>query len=153
MRWQLYRVLYLVCFATVTTFSQSKIENFLTPSDTLNKPQRNAVIITEASLAGITLIGLNQLWYADYPRSKFQTINDTNEWLQMDKMGHMLSSYQVGRIGADVLSWSGVSKKNQLLYGATLGFTFLTAVEILDGYSSEWGFSWSDMAANGLSVF
>lgn len=136
----------------MATLSQSKTERFFTPSDTLNKPRRNAVIITEASLAGITLIGLNQLWYADYPRSKFQTINDSNEWLQMDKMGHVFSSYQVGRAGANVLNWSGVSKKNQLVYGATLGLTFLTAVEVLDGYSAEWGFSWSDMAANAAGT-
>lgn len=136
----------------MATFSQSKTERFLTPSDTLNIPRRNAVIITEASLAGVTLIGLNQLWYADYPRSKFQTIDDSNEWLQMDKMGHVFSSYQLGRAGANVLNWSGVSKKNQLLYGATLGFTFLTAVEVLDGYSAEWGFSWSDMASNAAGT-
>ena len=145
-------ILFLCFIATTATFSQSKTEHFLTPSDTLNKPRRNAVIITEASLAGVTLIGLNQLWYADYPRSKFQTINDSNEWLQMDKMGHVFSSYQVGRAGANVLNWSGVSQKNQLIYGATLGFTFLTAVEVLDGYSAEWGFSWSDMAANAAGT-
>ena len=100
------------------------------------------------SLGTITLLGLDQLWYADYPRSKFHTINDSDEWLQMDKLGHAFSAYQLGKVGADVLKWSGANKKDQLLYGATLGFTFLTAVEVLDGYSAEWGFSWSDMAAN-----
>jgi uncharacterized protein YfiM (DUF2279 family) len=152
MKFWFHKVLWLLCFTSAATFSQSKLETFLTPSDTLNKPRRNAVIISEASLAGVTLIGLNQLWYADYPRSKFQTINDANEWLQMDKMGHVFSSYQLGRAGANVLNWSGVSKKNQLIYGATLGFTFLTAVEVLDGYSAEWGFSWSDMAANAAGT-
>ncbi|SFZ92196.1 Predicted lipoprotein [Flaviramulus basaltis] len=130
------------------SFSQSKLNDFLTPSDTLNKLRRNAVIISEASISGITLLGLNQLWYADYDRSKFHTTNDNNEWLQMDKMGHVFSSYQMGRFGADLFNWSGVSKKDQLLYGATLGFTFLTAVEVLDGYSKEWGFSWGDVLAN-----
>lgn len=139
----------LVVFLLPITFSaQSKFDTFLTPSDTLNKPRRNAIVITEASLGVVTLIGLNQLWYADYERSKFQTINDTNEWLQMDKMGHAFTSYQLGKHGAQLLNWSGVSEKNQLIYGATLGFTFLTAVEVLDGFSEEWGFSWSDILAN-----
>jgi len=129
-------------------FSQSKINKFLIPSDTLNKPRRNAVIITEASLASIALIGLNELWYADYERSKFHTINDNDAWLQMDKFGHAFTSYQLGKHGAQLLNWSGVRKKDQLIYGATLGFTFLTAVEILDGYSEEWGFSWGDVMAN-----
>ena len=148
------RCIYLVlCLVIVqNVLSQSKIDQFLKPSDTLNVSRRNAVVLTEASLASLTLIGLDQLWYADFPRSKFKTINDTDEWLQMDKLGHVFSSYQLGRVGANALNWAGVSKKDQLIYGATLGLGFLTAVELFDGYSAEWGFSWSDMAANGLGT-
>lgn len=135
-----------------SALSQSNLNNFLKPSDSLDISRRNTVIITEASLASLTLIGLDQLWYADFPRSKFKTINDTNEWLQMDKLGHVFSSYQLGKVGANALNWAGVRKNDQLLYGATLGFGFLTAVEIFDGYSEEWGFSWSDMVANGLGT-
>ncbi len=134
------------------SFSQSKLDTFLKPSDSLNVSRRNGVVITEASLGTLTLLGLNQLWYADYERSKFHTINDADEWLQMDKFGHVFSAYQLGKVSADVLKWSGVRKKDQLIYGATLGFTFLAAVEVLDGYSAEWGFSWSDMAANAAGT-
>jgi uncharacterized protein YfiM (DUF2279 family) len=133
-------------------FSQSKFNAFLTSSDTLNKPRRNAVIISETSLGTITLLGLNALWYADFERSKFHTINDNSEWLQMDKLGHAFTAYQLGKHGAQLLNWSGVSKRDQLLYGATLGFTFLTAVEVLDGYSEAWGFSWGDILANGAGT-
>lgn len=136
----------------VITFSQSKLDSFLTPSDTLNKPRRNTVVISEATIGTITLVGLNQLWYSDFDRSKFHTINDNNEWLQIDKLGHAFTSYQLGKHGAQLLNWSGVSKKHQLMYGATLGFTFLTAVEVLDGYSNEWGFSWGDILANGAGT-
>ena len=128
--------------------SQSGTDVFLTPSDTLNKPRLNAVIISEAALLSGALIGLNQLWYADYDQSKFHTIDDNSEWLQMDKLGHVLTSYHVGRLGADVLNWSGSRKKSQLIYGATLGLSFLTVVEVFDGFSEEWGFSWGDMASN-----
>lgn len=135
----------LISFSAV---SQSKINSFLKPSDTLNIPRRNAVFITEASLATISLVGLNQLWYSDYQQSNFHTINDNDEWLQMDKLGHVFSAYQMGRLGANVLEWSGETEKNQLIYGSTLGFAFLTTVEIFDGFSEEWGFSWGDMIAN-----
>ncbi|SDI20146.1 DUF2279 domain-containing protein [Winogradskyella thalassocola] len=138
----------VIFLANASVFSQSKLNNFLKPSDTLNASRRNAVVISEAALATTTLVGLNQLWYADYPRSNFKTLNDSGEWLQMDKLGHAFSSYQLGRLGANTLNWAGVSKKDQLLYGSTLGLGFLTAVEIMDGFSEEWGFSWSDMAAN-----
>lgn len=134
------------------SFSQNKIESFLTPSDTLNKKRQNAVIVTETALASVTLLGLNQLWYADYPRSKFHFINDNNEWLQMDKVGHMYSSYHLGRFGAEMLNWSGADQKTQLIYGAGLGFAFLTAVEVLDGYSSEWGASSGDVIANATGT-
>lgn len=142
----------LLILVSNLAFSQSKLNSFLKPSDSLNTSRRNAVVISETSLAGLTLVGLNQLWYADYEKSQFHTINDNNEWLQMDKFGHVFSSYQLGRVGADILNWSGVSKKDQLIYGATLGFGFLTTVEIFDGFSKEWGFSWGDILANGTGT-
>ena len=148
------RPLLLIFFMLLASFSfsQPKADSFLKPSDSLNTKRRNATVITESVAGGLTLLGLYQLWYSDFEQSKFHTINDANEWLQMDKLGHAYSSYQVGKYGAQVLNWSGVSKKQQLLYGATLGFGFLTVVEIFDGFSEEWGFSWSDMGANALGT-
>tara|TARA_R110002124_G_C8972842_1_gene515399 strand:- start:6975 stop:7880 length:906 start_codon:yes stop_codon:yes gene_type:complete len=147
LKWFYYHLVVILLISS-SLFSQSKFNQFLKPSDSLNKQRRNGLIITEATLATATLIGLNQLWYADYPRSSFKTINDSGEWLQMDKMGHVFSSYQLGSIGANTLKWAGVNQKDQLLYGSTLGLGFLTAVEVMDGFSEEWGFSWTDMAAN-----
>lgn len=134
------------------SFAQFELNAFLKPSDTLNIPRRNGVIITEASVATLSLVGLHSLWYSDFERSKFHTINDSGEWLQVDKFGHAFSSYQLGRIGAEALNWSGVSKKDQLLYGGTLGFAYLTVIEVFDGFSEEWGFSWSDMLANAAGT-
>lgn len=142
-------VLFLSSFYSIK--AQSKFESFLTPSDTLNKKRQNTVIVTEAALASVTLLGLNQLWYADYPRSNFHFINDNKEWLQMDKVGHMYSAYHLGRFGAEMMNWSGANQK-QLVYGATLGFAFLTAVEVLDGFSSEWGASSGDIIANATGT-
>jgi len=125
---------------------------FWEKSDTLNKKRRNTVYITEAAAASVALIGLNQLWYSDFKRSSFHTINDNSEWLQMDKAGHVISSYYIGKMGMNALDWAGQNKKNQLIYGATLGFAFLGAVEVLDGFSEEWGFSVGDLAANATGT-
>ena len=137
---------------TITFFSdgvaQNQFQDFLTPSDTLNISRRNTVAIAETVALGGALVGLNQLWYKDYEKSNFHFKNDNAHWLQMDKAGHAFSAYHMGRFGAELLEWSGASKNSQLIYGSTLGFTFLTAVEIMDGYSAEWGFSWGDVAAN-----
>lgn len=132
--------------------AQSGIESFLKPSDTLNNKRQKAVFVSEAAFSAISLVGLNQLWYADYPKSNFHFVNDNQEWLQMDKAGHVFSSYHLGRLGSEMLQWSGGSPKKQLIYGAGLGFTFLTAVEVLDGFSSEWGASTGDVIANATGT-
>jgi hypothetical protein len=125
---------------------------FFQRSDTLNKKRRTAVYVTEAALASVTLIALNEAWYANYERSGFKSLNDNSQWMQMDKFGHTFSSYYIGKMGMDALAWAGESKKNQLIYGATLGFVFLTTIEVLDGFSEEWGFSNGDMMANALGT-
>jgi hypothetical protein len=144
------KVVFLLLFWMIfqTGFAQNTADSFFKPSDSLNIKRQNTVIISEAVLATGTLIALNQAWYAEYPKSDFHFINDNAEWLQMDKAGHVFSSYHLGRFGAEMLQWSGANKENQLLYGAGLGFAFLTAVEVLDGYSSEWGASLGDVVAN-----
>ena len=103
-------------------------------------------------MAGGALIGLNQLWYKDYPRSGFHFKNDNSDWKQMDKVGHFMTSYYLGKVAMETLDWAGVSKKNQLIYGATAGFAFLTAVEVLDGFSEEWGASPGDVLANATGT-
>lgn len=143
---QLFLLLAFLCCSTINYAQQDT--SFWTKSDTLNKKRRNAVYITEVAAAAITIVGMNQLWYADYPRTSFQFKNDNEDWLQMDKFGHVLSTYHVGRLGMETLEWAGESKKNKLLFGATLGMAFLTSIEVLDGFSEEWGFSTGDMIAN-----
>ncbi|MFY0603334.1 MAG: DUF2279 domain-containing protein [Flavobacteriaceae bacterium] len=142
-------ILFLFLSAIIVAQNTS---SFWIKSDTLNKPRRNAVVISEAVLGVGTLVALNQIWYADYPRSSFHFTNDNNQWKQMDKMGHIMTSYYMGKVGMELLDWSGVKRKDQILYGATLGFTFLTAVEVLDGFSSEWGASWGDIASNATGT-
>lgn len=135
-------------FVSVLSQAQSSINSFLKPSDTLNKPKRTGVYVGETVALGATLIGLNQIWYQDYPQTNFHFINDNKQWLQMDKLGHVYSSYHLGRVGAELLEWSGASQKEQLIYGSTLGLGFLTVVEVFDGFSQEWGASSGDIIAN-----
>ena len=125
---------------------------FFQRSDTLNKKRRTTVYVTEAVLGTAVLVGLNEAWYANYERSGFHFLNDNDQWMQMDKFGHAFSSYYIGKMGMDALAWAGETKKNQLIYGATLGFVFLTTIEVLDGFSEEWGFSTGDVMANALGT-
>jgi hypothetical protein len=117
------------------------------PSE-LDKQKRNILLISEASAYTIALVGLNQLWYTDYPKSDFHFINDNEEWLQMDKLGHLSSSYYTGVAGIKAYEWAGFSRKKAIWYGGMTGSFFLTIIEILDGHSAEWGASSGDLIAN-----
>ena len=132
--------------------AQSNISAFLKPPDSLNKSRLKTVIISETVFASSVLIGLNQLWYKDFPKSDFHFVNDNSEWLQMDKIGHFYTCYHLGKLGVESLKWSGANQKSQLLYGATLGLAFMSVVEVFDGQSSQWGFSVGDMTANVLGT-
>jgi len=117
------------------------------PSE-LDKQKRNILLISEASAYTIALVGLNQLWYANYPKSDFHFFNDNEEWLQMDKLGHLSSSYYTGVVGIKAYEWAGFSRKKAIWYGGLTGTFFLTIIEILDGHSEEWGASSGDLIAN-----
>jgi len=145
-------LLLLIVFCGEDHLTAQNKTPFFQRSDTLNKKRRTAVYVTEAALASVTLIALNEAWYANYERSGFHSLNDNSQWMQMDKFGHTFSSYYIGKMGMDALAWAGESKKNQLIYGATLGFVFLTTIEVLDGFSEEWGFSNGDIMANALGT-
>ncbi len=150
------KILFLILLGSFGTNCWTQnFSSFLKPSDTLNSKREKTVILTTAIASATTLAGLHQLWYANYPQTGFHTINDNQEWLQMDKMGHTYSAYQISRLGSELLKWSGASQKKQLLYGAGLGFVFLSTVEVMDGFSSQWGFSVGDMVANttGTAIF
>ena len=74
--------------------------------------------------------------------------DDSGEWLQVDKIGHAWSSYRLSLVYSSILQWSGVEKDKSVYLGAASGVLSLSVIEILDGYSAKWGFSWSDMGAN-----
>lgn len=114
--------------------------------------RRNVKIVlgTEAALYAASMTGLYFAWYADYPQSSFHFYNDNAEWLQMDKIGHGVTSYLVGTGGYELLKAAGLDEKRSIWFGGTLGLAFLTTIEVFDGFSSGWGFSWGDMAANTL---
>tara|TARA_B110000240_G_scaffold51507_1_gene58881 strand:+ start:273 stop:1187 length:915 start_codon:yes stop_codon:yes gene_type:complete len=115
---------------------------------TIDKKKRNILIISEVASYTLALVGLNQLWYSDYPKSSFHFINDNREWLQMDKLGHMTSSYYSGVAGIKAYKWTGMKRNNAIWYGGLTGTFFLTIIEILDGHSEQWGASSADLIAN-----
>lgn len=97
---------------------------------------------------GGLLYTLNEAWYSKYPRSSFHFYNDNGEWNQVDKVGHGWTAYQLTRATHAAWKWAGASDKKAMLFSGLSGPGFLTIIEVLDGYSDKWGFSWGDMGAN-----
>lgn len=116
---------------------------------------RNTVALIGTGTMVGTMAVLNSAWYTQYDRSAFHSFDDSGEWLQMDKAGHFFSAYTMGRWGHAAWDGCGTTRRESILLGGGLGLLFLTGVEVLDGTSAGWGFSWSDMGANvaGASFF
>jgi hypothetical protein len=123
-------------------------------SDSITKLNRRENIVG-LSLSGgyiVSMLGLYQLWYADYPQSKFHFFNDNKEWMHMDKVGHTFSSYTIGKYSTDIMKWAGYSPKKASIAGPLYAYLYLSTIEVFDGFSSGWGFSGGDMLANTIGT-
>ena len=143
-------LLALFLFFSFETFSKQKISlsQFLTASDSLNKKREKLVHAACITGFGSSLIALNYAWYVNYPRSSFHFFDDNGEWLQMDKAGHAYSAYNEAYWTSNLYQWAGVPQRRAIEYGAVAGFGFQLTIEIMDGFSKEWGFSLGDLTAN-----
>lgn len=97
-----------------------------------------------------TMLLLDQMWYREHPRSSFHFHDDSRHWMQMDKLGHTTTAYHFSRFSYYSFRAAGLSNHSGALWGSISGSLFLTTIEILDGFSQQWGASWSDLAANTL---
>jgi hypothetical protein len=100
----------------------------------------------------VSMAYLYTQWYQDYPQSSFHFFNDNGEWLQVDKVAHMWNTYNVGKPLMKLFYWAGLDQKKSAIYGGGIAYLFQTTIEIFDGFSSEWGFSWGDAIANTLGA-
>lgn len=123
----------------------------------LNKNRFYFVAGIHASSYAATLLLLSETWYKDHPRTSFHVFNDSKEWLQVDKVGHSWTAYNLARYSTGLWRWTGMEPQKALIYGGVSALGYQTILEFLDAHSAEWGWSWSDIAANvggtGLYTF
>jgi hypothetical protein len=137
------------------------IQSLTAQEDSARTPinHKRLIIVSGANAAlwGGSYIALNKAWYAGYARTRFHFFDDLPEWNQMDKAGHVWTSYHVSRLSAEMWKWTGFSPNVSAILGGASGMVYQGIIEIQDAYSSQWGFSWSDIGANvagsGLYVF
>lgn len=129
-------------------FAQSDTLDFFENAPTLNNKRVRIVNTVSAALYPVTMFGLYQLWYSDYPLESFHLFNDADEWLQMDKAGHAVTSYYIGKVCIGAYRWAGMENKKASWRGAAIGFIYQLTIETFDGLSPQWGFSIPDVVSN-----
>jgi uncharacterized protein YfiM (DUF2279 family) len=107
-------------------------------------------LVTAANVLGYggTMVALYSTWYKNYPQTHFHFFNDNQEWQQVDKVGHAYSAYIASYGSMEMWRWAGLERKKRIWIGGMSGAVYQTAIETLDGFSAEWGWSWGDFAAN-----
>ena len=143
------------CFSLYSANAQQ--DTLRTDSSQIKRPDYallRGIFAGQSALYLGSVYGLSKSWYK-HPLTHFSVKDDTYEWLQMDKMGHVYTSYQIARHTAALYKSTGISKRQLLVYGAVSGIIFQTPIEILDGFSPDYGFSPGDMVANvaGSMIF
>lgn len=159
-------LLFLFCVSSFCTTLWAQTNNNLseTPTDTtyqsasqdFNFSKRKKVFWT-AGISGYTAMasGLYFAWYDKYDQESFHFFNDWDEWQNMDKAGHVYSAYLQSSLIYDLGKWSGYSDEKALLISSVASLWGQMNIEIMDGFSSEWGFSIPDVASNlvGTGLF
>lgn len=142
----------LLIFATLLLLG---IKIFPQQDSSFYKNRQTALAIALPTAYVGSMTALYFAWYKDYPQSNFHFFNDNKEWQGMDKAGHMLATYTLANYSYKIYQWSGISKNRSLFLSFVTGFGFQTVVEVLDGFSAEWGASWGDLLANtaGAALF
>jgi hypothetical protein len=115
----------------------------------IKKNNTKMAVLYPVAYGGI-LGGLGAAWYSNFERTKLKSFNDSKEWLQVDKLGHWYGTYIFSKAAMELWYSTGGPNKRSIWLGGLSGLAFQTAVEVLDGHSKQWGFSWSDMGANVL---
>jgi hypothetical protein len=123
-------------------------DSWLRPDTTFHRSRFYLSAGVGAALYGAASVGLYHAWYADYERASLRSFNDWPEWNQMDKAGHVFAAYMFNRYAFAGLRWSGMKRPAARYTALAVANLLQGTIEVMDGYSAEWGFSWSDMGAN-----
>ncbi len=152
---KLKRSFFIICTCLLLLQHVNAQPAFLPPSEQYRPDRLRKVVIGESVLFIATSVGLYFLWYKKFPKSRFHFINDSREWFQVDKMGHATTAYTLATMHHDLMRWSGVKPSTAITTSAITSLAYMSIIEVMDGFSKDWGFSKADMLANmgGVALF
>jgi len=105
-------------------------------------------IITGVSAGAVvsSTVFFSNVWWNPRP-FHINSDDDYRYALNADKLGHFYTPYLLTNLYSQAFRWAGMRHNESLYWSAGLAMTFMTYMEIRDGFS-KYGFSWGDMAAN-----
>ncbi|MFZ5554957.1 MAG: DUF2279 domain-containing protein [Bacteroidota bacterium] len=151
MRWWVKKIYLLFYFVPFTVAAQTDTLGVVTDKDDFSKKKLGWLVAAE-SVTYVSAMGiLYSAWYKNYPSTSLHSFNDWDDWQQMDKAGHLTTGYYLSAVSFSFYNdLAGLNKKKSAWIGAGQSLFVLTSLEMFDGFSSGWGFSWSDMGFNTL---
>jgi uncharacterized protein YfiM (DUF2279 family) len=144
-----YVLIHILLLHSTLSFSQLiSTDTASLAKERLQKNRIKWVAVGNIGGYGGAMIGLYSAWYRNYPQSKFHSFNDWREWKQVDKVGHLYGAYIESVGSMELWRWAGMHRKKRIWIGGLSGAAYQTIIEVLDGFSKDWGWSWGDFAAN-----
>src|SRR5262245_21623820 len=116
------KTVYKILFLLIASSSTLSAQDSISVNKEINYKRLHTMIAAGTVAYGLTLYGLNELWYKDGERQSFHFFNDNAEWKQVDKLGHFYSSFYFSYGASKAFQWCNVPKKKSDLYGALTGF-------------------------------
>ena len=134
-------------------FSEKKVKLFsLEPATEFHKGRFWLTAGTGTAVYSGISVALWHAWYKGYPLTSFHTFNDWGEWNDMDKAGHLFAAYIECNYAFQGARWTGMNRRAAMWTAMGVGTLLQGTIEIMDGFSEEWGFSFGDIAFNSLGV-
>lgn len=92
---------------------------------------------------------LNDLWWkGEKVPFHFNWEQDSRYAIGADKLGHQLMAYATTRTYDAAFRWCGLDSTTAVLSAAGVSVAYQTYIELRDGFSRDYGFSWGDVMAN-----
>lgn len=139
---------FIILWPFLSPYTGNAQSGILPPSDRYRPDRLRKVVLGESILFATTSIGLYFLWYKAFPKSRFHFIRDGREWLHVDKIGHATTAYSIANVHHDLMRWSGLSRPSAINTAVLTSLAYMSVIEVMDGFSRDWGFSGGDFLAN-----
>lgn len=95
------------------------------------------------------VLWLSSTWYNSY--TSFHFFDDVFEWEYLDKIGHFFTSFYLGLFAYQAFgNQENLNRPLRRKWICFTGFVLLLPIEILDGFSLNYGASPADLLANAL---